>query len=54
MEDKIMTNEELDEYFDYGGDITPFIVDGSIEFPGRVEASETPATDSDGTQHEHA
>ena len=30
-----MTDEEFDEYFDNGGDITPFIVEDSVEFPNR-------------------
>ena len=32
---KTMTDEEFDEYFDNGGDITPFIVEDSVEFPNR-------------------
>ena len=35
MTRKTMTDEEFDEYFDNGGDITPFIVEDSVEFPNR-------------------
>ena len=35
MTRKTMTDEEFDEYFDNGGDITPFLVEDSVEFPNR-------------------
>lgn len=34
MTGKIMTADEFDEYFDNGGDITPYIVPGSEHRPG--------------------
>ena len=30
-----MTTEEFDEYFDNGGDITPFVDESKIRFPNR-------------------
>lgn len=33
-----MTSEEFDEYFDNGGDTTPFIVPGSVRRPSRGKA----------------
>lgn len=33
MTERIMTAEEFDEYFDNGGDITPYIVPGSARRP---------------------
>ena len=34
-----MTSEEFDKYFDDGGDITDFIVPGSIRQPNKEQAS---------------
>lgn len=38
MTAKEMTADEFDEYFDAGGDITPFVVDGTERFPNRDDA----------------
>lgn len=37
MTEPTMTAEEFDEYFDNGGDTTPFIKAGTIRRPGREE-----------------
>ncbi len=34
MTEKTMTADEFDEYFDNGGDITPYIIPGSDRQPG--------------------
>ena len=39
MTAQTMTDEEFERYFDEGGDITSFIVDGSIRQPNRAEQS---------------
>ena len=33
MTERSMTDEEFDQYFDEGGDITDFIVEGSVSRP---------------------
>lgn len=35
MTESAMNNMGIDEYFDNGGDMTPFIEEGSVKFPNR-------------------
>jgi len=35
MTANVMNDMGIDEYFDNGGDMTPFIVEDSVEFPNR-------------------
>ena len=39
MTKRIMTDKEFDEYFDNSGDITPYIVPGSLRQPGLEEGT---------------
>lgn len=37
MTGRTMTDDEFDDYFDNGGDVTDYIVEGSVEHPNRDE-----------------